>query len=59
MTRETFSRTLGAIARHGLRIDGETVIVDDPVAACARFNLDPLIDGAEPIQPLATKGTEG
>jgi len=59
MTRETFSRTLGAIARHGLRIDGETVIVDNPVAAHARFILDPLIDGAEPIQPLATKGTEG
>jgi CRP/FNR family transcriptional activator FtrB len=59
VTRETFSRTLGAVARHGLRIDGEAVIVDDPVAAHARFRLDPLIDGAEPIQPLATKGTEG
>jgi len=59
MTRETFSRTLGALARHGLRIDGEFVIVDDPVAAHARFSLDPLIDGVELTQPLATKGTEG
>jgi CRP/FNR family transcriptional activator FtrB len=59
VTRETFSRTLGAVARHGLRIDAEAVIVDDPVAAGAHFSLDPLIDGAEPIQPLATKGTEG
>ncbi len=59
MTRETFSRTLGAIARRGLRIDGDIVIVDDPVAAHTGFSLDPLIDGAEPIQPLATKGTEG
>ena len=58
MTRETFSRTLNAIARHGLHIDGETVIVDDPVAAHARFSLDPLIDGVELTQPLATRGTK-
>jgi CRP/FNR family transcriptional activator FtrB len=53
MTRETFSRTLGGIARYGLRIG------DDPVAADARFSLDPLVDGTEPIQPFMTKGTEG
>ena len=35
MTRETFSRTLGAIARHGLRVDGDSVIVDDPRRPCA------------------------
>jgi CRP/FNR family transcriptional activator FtrB len=59
MTRETFSRTLGAVARHGLRLDGDILVIDDEAAARARFSLDPLIDGAETIQPLATKGTEG
>jgi CRP/FNR family transcriptional regulator, transcriptional activator FtrB len=59
MTRETFSRSLSNVARHGLAIDGDLVVVADPEAAHARFGLDPLIDGAEIIQPLATQGTEG
>ena len=52
MTRETFSRSLGVVARHGLRVDGETVLAHDIDAARARFPLDPLIDGAEPVAPL-------
>ncbi len=56
MTRETFSRTLAGLPRHGLRVEGEMVVVDDPDAARARFTLDPLIDGAEPFQPLSVKG---
>jgi CRP/FNR family transcriptional activator FtrB len=56
MTRETFSRTLALVARHGVRVEGETVIVDDPAAARARFTLDPLIDGPEIMQPLAIRG---
>ncbi len=59
MTRETFSRTLGMVARHGVRVDRDTVVIEDPEAAGARFRLDPLIDGPEIIQPLSTKGTEG
>jgi CRP/FNR family transcriptional activator FtrB len=59
MTRETFSRTLSTVARHGLTIDGDLVVVADLSAAHARFGLDPLIDGAETIQPLTTKGIEG
>ena len=59
MTRETFSRTLASIPRHGIRVDGEVVIIDDPVAAEARFGFDPLIDGPEIIQPLTAKGTVG
>jgi CRP/FNR family transcriptional activator FtrB len=52
MTRETFSRTLAIVARHGLRVEGDAVITEDLAAARARFTLDPLIDGPEPIAPL-------
>lgn len=52
MTRETFSRTLAALAGHGLRVEGDHVIVEDFAAAQARFPLDPLIDGPEAIIPL-------
>ena len=52
MTRETFSRSLGVVARHGVRVEGETVLADDIDAATARFPLDPLIDGAESVTPL-------
>jgi CRP/FNR family transcriptional activator FtrB len=52
MKRETFSRTLGLVARHGLRVDGDVVTVTDADAARARFRLDPLIDDAETISPL-------
>ncbi len=52
MTRETFSRTLAIVARHGIRVDGEMVRLEDAAAARARFQLDPLIDGYEPMRPL-------
>lgn len=55
MTRETFSRTLAAMGRHGLRIAGDTVEVTDAAALQARFRLDPLIDGLEPIEPFAPR----
>src|SRR4051812_26001201 len=55
MTRETFSRTLGSIARHGIRIDGDMVTLENPDAARARFRLDPLLDGPEAMTPLALK----
>ncbi len=57
MTRETFSRTLATLPRHGLRVEGELVVLDNPEAARARFALDPLIDGDEPFHPLSVKGT--
>jgi CRP/FNR family transcriptional regulator, transcriptional activator FtrB len=59
MTRETFSRTLASIARYGLRVDGDAVRIEDLAAARARFSLDPLIDGPEPIRPLAAKEGDG
>ena len=52
MTRETFSRILGGMERHGLRIVGDTVEVVDATPLHARFRLDPQIDGAEPIVPF-------
>lgn len=55
MTRETFSRTLTGMARHGLRINGEILHVEDIDAARARFHLNPLLDGPEAITPLQPK----
>lgn len=55
MTRETFSRTLSSMTRHGLRIDGDAVHVEDIEVARSRFHLDPLLDGPETITPLQPK----
>lgn len=57
ITRETFSRTLAAVARYGLRVEGDIVHLEDSDAARARFQLDPLIDGREPMTRLDVKGT--
>jgi CRP/FNR family transcriptional activator FtrB len=57
MTRETFSRSLSSLAVHGLRVEGDRLRIDDPAAARAAFPLDPLIDGPEPITPLAVNRT--
>jgi CRP/FNR family transcriptional activator FtrB len=55
MTRETFSRILAGLTRHGIRIEGDLVHLVDASAAQARFHLDPLLDGPEPIIPLQVK----
>ncbi len=52
MTRETFSRTLSVVGRHGVQVNGDLVVVTDLAAAQAHFRLDPLIDGTETINPL-------
>jgi CRP/FNR family transcriptional regulator, transcriptional activator FtrB len=52
MTRETFSRALASMARFGVRVSGDALLVDDAVPLLAQFHLDPLIDGREPIIPL-------
>jgi CRP/FNR family transcriptional activator FtrB len=52
MTRETFSRVLSGMARFGIRVVGDVLQIEDSTAARARFPLDPLIDGSEPIVPL-------
>ena len=52
MTRETLSRALAAMPRHGLRVTGDVVQVEDPESMRRRFQLDPLIDAPEPIKPL-------
>jgi CRP/FNR family transcriptional regulator, transcriptional activator FtrB len=38
--------------RYGLQISGDLVEVTDAAPLRARFNLDPQIDGPEPIVPL-------
>lgn len=55
MTRETFSRILGTVARHGIRVAGDLIYLDDITAAQSRFQLDPLLDGPEPMIPLQAK----
>lgn len=55
MTRETFSRTLAVVGRHGIRVEGDLVTLTDPAAAQARFRLDPLLDGPEVMTPLAVQ----
>lgn len=55
MTRETFSRTLAAMRKHGLRVSGDFIFAEDFAAAQARFPLDPLIDGAELVNPLPVR----
>jgi CRP/FNR family transcriptional activator FtrB len=55
MTRETFSRILATVARHGLRVVRDRVYLEDVAAAHARFQLDPLLDGPEPMISLKTK----
>ena len=57
ITRETFSRLLPIVARHGIRVSGDIVIVEDASAARARFQLDELLDGPEPIVPLQAMRT--
>ena len=55
MTREAFSRALSGMEKFGMRVVGKTLEVEDAAAARARFALDPLIDGAEPIVPLQAR----
>jgi len=55
MTREVFSRTLSGMEKFGMRVAGKILEVEDATAAKARFPLDPLIDGIEPIVPLQAR----
>lgn len=57
ITRETFSRALAAVARNGIRVDGDLVFLEDASAAHARFPLDPLLDGPEAMTSLAVRET--
>lgn len=52
ITRETLSRSLPGLVRHGLRVEGDMLVVESLAAARDAFPFDPLIDGREPIQPL-------
>jgi CRP/FNR family transcriptional activator FtrB len=56
MTRETFSRALPGPAKHGLRVSGDRLFVEDIDAAGAAYPYDALIDGRDEITPLAVPG---
>jgi CRP/FNR family transcriptional activator FtrB len=58
MTRETLSRALPAMPRLGLEVVGDVVQATDIATARAAFPFDPLIDGLEPVAPLAYRGTD-
>lgn len=44
MTRENFSRTLGALQEHGIKVNGERIIIEDLDRLVAASAPDPLID---------------
>jgi len=44
MTRESFSRTLSALQRHGIAVEGGTIHIRDAERLAAVAGLDPLID---------------
>ena len=45
MTRESFSRTLSALQRDGISVQGDTILILDAQLLAAASGLDPLIDG--------------
>ncbi len=47
MSRESFSRALAALRRHGVSVDGPTVKLRDRAGLAAACRPDPLIDGED------------
>ena len=47
ITRESFSRVLASLEKHGIRIDGQTIWIDDAKQLAKECVPDPLIDGRE------------
>jgi CRP/FNR family transcriptional activator FtrB len=52
MTRESLSRTLSALQSDGITVEGDTILIDDPVRLAAACCLDPLIDGPEALPQM-------
>jgi CRP/FNR family transcriptional activator FtrB len=48
ITRESFSRVLSGLEAHGIRIDGQTIWIDDAERLAEECVPDPLIDDHEP-----------
>jgi Crp-like helix-turn-helix domain len=44
MTRESFSRTLSALQRDGISVQGDTILIVDAARLAAVSGVDPLID---------------
>lgn len=47
ITRESFSRVLASLEKHGIRIDGQTIWIDDAEQLARECVPDPLIDDRE------------
>ena len=47
ITRESFSRVLSSLEKHGIRIDGQTIWIDDAEQLARECIPDPLIDDHE------------
>lgn len=47
ITRESFSRVLASLEKHGIRIDGQTIWIDDPERLAMECVPDTLIDDCE------------
>ncbi|PIO96419.1 Crp/Fnr family transcriptional regulator [Pleomorphomonas carboxyditropha] len=47
ITRESFSRVLASLEKHGIRIDGQTIWIDDAERLAKECVPDPLIDDRE------------
>lgn len=50
ITRESFSRALSALQRHGITVRGDTILIDDAARLSAQCGPDALIDAAD--QPV-------
>jgi CRP/FNR family transcriptional regulator, transcriptional activator FtrB len=51
MTRESFSRTLSALQKEGITVQGQTISIRDAKHLAAACGVDPLIDGPESSLP--------
>jgi CRP/FNR family transcriptional regulator, transcriptional activator FtrB len=51
MTRESFSRSLSALQKEGITVDGETISIRDAKHLAAACGVDPLIDSPESSLP--------
>jgi CRP/FNR family transcriptional activator FtrB len=52
ITRESFSRALSVLQKHGIAVRGETIVIRDAARLAAACGPDPLIDGPDMEAPL-------
>ena len=55
ITRESFSRALSQLQKHGISVRGETILIRDAAQLAAACRPDPLIDGPEQAVAVVTR----